>query len=404
MTVDVQTEYPILRPVSRSNPQLVYEQMRERDSIYCAESDHGGHRVWFFLSYSDVVRVLKDERFTKDVGSLPEEHRRKYGAADSDPTGGCLSRHLLNLDPPDHTRLRSLVHHAFTRRKVETMIQRIERIADGLLDQIAEDGGDLLDEFAYPLPIMVIAELLGVDARDGDQFREWTRAILYGATREESGGAMVEFTQYVNQLIDDRYAEDRGDVLSVLVRAEERGDRLSRSELLSMCFLLLVAGYETAANLIGNGMLALFQHPAQMERLRNEPRLMGSAVEEILRWNGPIETLSERWASEDVQMGEVTIPLGDVIRPSLLAANRDPRVFEKPNVFDITRDPNPHIAFGRGIHHCIGAPLARIEGAIAIRKLLARFPKLQLDTPVDRLEWNPSLLIHGMRSLPVRYR
>lgn len=404
MTVDVLNRYPILDPASRSNPHEVYEQMRECAPIWCAQSHHGGHRVWFFVNYADVVTVLRDQRFIKEVSRLPEEHRRKYMPDGVDPVGGPLNQHLLNLDPPRHTRMRSLVRKAFTRRRMENVIPRIGQIVDELLDTVTSDAGDLLDDFAFPLPITVIAELLGVEAERRDDFREWTRAILFGPICERVGEARIEFVRYINERIDERYKEDKDDVLSALVRVEENGERLSREELMSMSFLLLVAGYETTVNLIGNGTLALLQHPDQMRMLQDRPSLIGSAVEEMLRWNGPIETPSERWASEDVDIGGVVIRQGDVVRPSLLGANRDPTVFDEPNVLDITRDPNPHIAFGRGSHYCMGAPLARAEAAIAITALLRRFPNLQLNARVDQLEWKPSLLIHGMKAMPVRYR
>ena len=207
----------------------------------------------------------------------------------------------------------------------------------------------------------------------------------------------------MNEKIEERETEDRGDILSALVQAKDDGDSLTHIELLSMCFLLLVAGHETTVNLIGNGMLALMQHPDQFQKLKNDFSLINSAVEEMLRWNGPVETPTWRYASEDVEISGVVITQGDVVLPSLLAANRDPKVFENPNVFDIMRTVNPHIAFGHGIHYCIGAPLARMEGTIAIQKLIERFPNIRLNTSIEHLEWNHSLLIHGMQALPVHY-
>jgi len=212
---------------------------------------------------------------------------------------------------------------------------------------------------------------------------------------------VMEFMMYMHNMIDERRETPRDDVLSALVNAEEAGDKLDRQELLSMIFLLLVAGHETTVNLIGNGTLALMQNPDQMQKLRANPQLIGSAVEEMLRYNGPVETPTTRWAFEDVVINGVTIPKGDLVMPSLLGANRDPAVFENPNTFDITRDPNRHIAFGSGIHFCLGAPLARMEGAIAINTLLGSVAHIELACPVDSLEWNDQLLLHGMKALPV---
>jgi cytochrome P450 len=406
MTTDTRT-YPILSKEARANPQALYDQMREHDPIYGAIGPMTGNTFWIFTRYEDAIAVLKDQRFVKDARkNLPPEHARKYIAPGDDGTSiwEAINRHMLNLDPPDHTRLRAIVHKAFTPKAVRDLEPRIQAIADDLLDKMAQKSeSDLIDDFAYPLPITVIAEMLGIHPEKRDKFREWTRVLLFGASEEMGMAAIMEFVQYINELIEVRRERDTGDILSALVRVEEAGDKLDHMELLSMVFLLLVAGHETTVNLIANGTLALLQHPDQLEKLKNNPALIRSAVEEMLRWNGPVETPTWRVASEDVVVNGVTIPVGDVVLPSLLAANRDPSIFENPNTFDITRDPNPHIAFGHGIHYCVGAPLARMEGAIAMNALLARFPNLRLNTTVDKLEWNESLLIHGMKSLPVTY-
>jgi cytochrome P450 len=405
MTTETRT-YPIFEQASRANPQAVYEQMRQYDPIYPAVGPVSGNTFWFFTNYEDVVAVLKDQRFVKDVRkNLPKEHaRRYYGDDDGTSIWEAINRHMLNLDAPDHTRLRAIVHKAFTPKRVRDLEPRIEAIAAELLDNMAErNEGNLIEDFAYPLPITVIAEMLGVHAEKRDKFREWTHVLLFGASEQAGLAAVMEFVQYVNELIEERRKHDTGDILSALVQAEEGGDTLDHMELLSMVFLLLVAGHETTVNLIANGTLALMQHPDQLEKLKHSPALIRTAVEEMLRWNGPVETPTWRFASQDIVVNGVTIPTGDVVLPSLLAANRDPRVFENPNTFDITRDPNPHVAFGHGVHYCVGAPLARLEGTIAINALLVRFPNIRLNTTVDKLQWNESLLIHGMKSLPIAY-
>lgn len=404
MTTDVNI-YPIMSREARSNPQAIYEEMRQNDPIWRGVGSHTGNGFWFFTRYEDVVNVLKDQRFVKNARkNLPESIVTRYMPMEEDPVWTAINHHLLNLDAPDHTRLRSLVHKAFTPSRVRDLEPRIEEIAVELLDAMeGKTEGDLLDEFAFPLPITVIAEMIGVEKERRDDFRRWTQALLFGTSEEEGRIAVMELVQYTNSLIEERRETDTGDILSALVRLKEDGDSLSHMELISMVFLLLVAGHETTVNLIGNGMLALMQHPEQFKQLKNDRSLMKTAVEEMLRYNGPVETTTWRYASEDIDVAGVTIPMGDVVLPSLLAANRDPDVFENPNTFDITRDPNPHIAFGHGIHYCLGAPLARMEGIIAINHLLDRIPDIQLNTDIDSLEWNASLLLHGMKSLPVKW-
>jgi cytochrome P450 PksS len=390
---------------ARSNPQAIYARMREEQPIFPTQGPVSGARIWFFTRYDDVVNVLKDQRFIKDIRkNLAPELARPFLPEDSNPMFEAIERHLLNLDAPDHTRLRQLVHHAFTPRRVRDLEPRIAAIAEDLLQKMAtKSSGDLIEDYAFPLPITVIAEMLGVHADKREKFREWTRALLFGASEEAALISVMEFVQYINELIDERRERDTDDILSALVRIEENGDRLDHTELLSMVFVLLVAGHETTVNLIANGMLLLFQHPQQMALLKSNPDLMGSALEEMLRYNGPVETPTQRWASQDIEISGVTIAAGDMVLPSLLAANRDPDVFANPDTFDIQRDPNPHVAFGQGVHYCLGAPLARLEGTIAIQALLNRFPEIRLNTSVDRLEWGESILIHGMKALPVAW-
>ena len=397
--------YPIWNSKTRANPQALYAQMRAEDPVHAAIGPMTGRTFWFFTYYDDCVFVLKDSRFGKDwQKNLPPEILDAH-SFEGDNAFDAVNNHMLNMDPPDHTRLRSLVHKAFTPRMIQDLRPRIETIASDLLDNIGtRDEGDLLEDFGFPLPITVIAELLGVPVSDQDKFKAWTQALLFGMSQENAMTAVLEFTMYMHELIDKRSAEPQDDLISGLVAVEEAGEKLNREELLSMIFLLLVAGHETTVNLIGNGTLALLQHPDQMDKLQAHPHLVKSAVEEMLRYNGPVETPTMRWAFEDVEIGGKVIKVGDIVMPSLLAANRDPAQFTDPDTFDITREPNKHIAFGSGIHYCLGAPLARMEGQIAINALLQHFSDLQLNAAVDDLQWNDNLLIHGMKALPVRYR
>ena len=397
--------FPIFDAATRANPQAVYEEMRLESPIYRGIGPMTGNAFWFFTEYDDVQWALKEPRFIKDGRNrLPEPFRTRYFGGE-EGAFAMINRHLLDLDPPDHTRLRNIVHKAFTPKAIQELLPRIETIADDLLQAMAHKSeADLIDDFAFPLPITVIAEMLGIGVENQAKFREWTTVLLHGASEETTQISLMEFLQFVNELIDARQEEPRNDILSGLIRAETDGSTMDRMELISMIFLLLVAGHETTVNLIGNGTLALLQYPDQMALLQQNPSLINSAVEEMLRFNGPVETPTYRFAVEDVVYKGNVIQTGDILLPSLLGANRDPNVFKNPNTFDITRNPNPHVAFGFGIHFCLGAPLARMEGTVAIQKLVAAFPKLRLNTDVSQLQWNNSLLIHGMKSLSVGLR
>lgn len=399
--------FDIFSTRARANPQAMYEQMRQFEPVYRAVGPQTGNNFWFLTRYDDCVAFLKDDkRFGKEIEKhLTPEQIAPWRQGGEDPAFQVINRHLLNIDAPDHTRLRGLVHKAFTPRMMENLRGRVQQIADDLLDKMeaGDHQTDLIATYGFPLPITVIAELLGVPVADQDKFREWTKILLFIPDYEENRRAVLEFTMYMHAMIDARHEHPQDDLISALVAAEEQGDRLDRMELLSMIFLLLVAGHETTVNLIGNGTLALLQHPDQLQKLKNDPTLIRSAVEEMLRYNGPVETTTWRHALEDVEMGGRVIEAGDVVMAALLGANRDPAHFENPNTFNITREPNRHIAFGSGIHYCLGAPLARIEGAIAINTLIRRFPNLQLNINPDELEWNASILLHGMKAMPVSF-
>jgi cytochrome P450 len=397
--------FGIFTSAARANPQAVYRQMREQDPVHLALGPVTGNNFWFVTRYEDCITALKDQRLGKEFRKKlpPEMVAARFGQ--SEPVFEMMNRNMLFVDPPDHTRLRGLVHKAFTPRMIENLRPRIQQIADDLLDEMENTREtDLISAFAYPLPITVIAELLGIPTADRDRFRHWTRVLLFGQSMEEINLAGLEFVMYFHQMFDDRRVHPKEDLISGLVAVEEGGEKLEGEELMSMVFLLLVAGHETTVNLIGNGTLALIQHRDQFDKLRAEPELIRNAVEEMLRYNGPIEAATNRWAFEDIEIGGKTIPMGDMVLPALCAANRDPAVFHEPDKFDITRaEAYKHIGFGNGIHYCLGAPLARLEGAIAINALVQRFPQLDLAAPVETLEWSESLLLHGMRQMPVRY-
>jgi cytochrome P450 len=302
--------------------------------------------------------------------------------------------------------LRALVSKAFTIKRVNALRPRIQAIADELLDRVQAQGQmDLIDDYAFPLPVTVIAELLGVPAADQDKFRMWSNALIETQRTVEEQEAfqqhMMAFIYYVGQLFAERREHPQDDLITALIQAEEAGERLSHEELFSMVLILLVAGHETTVNLIGNGVLALMKHPEQMRLLQNDWGLMDTAVSEILRYDGPAERATTRWAAKDTVFCGQQIKRKDPIIVILGAANHDPTMFSEPESFDILRDSSNSLAFGYGIHYCVGAPLARLEGEIAIRTLLQRLPDIHLARPETELEWRASTILRGLKHMPV---
>ena len=394
-------------PAFKADPYPTYARLRSSAPVYRAALPDG-RGVWLITRYEDVLAVLKDQRFVKDWrGALTPEQLAQVPPIPE--VMKPLSQNMLDTDPPDHERLRALVSKAFTPRLIERLRPRVQAISDGLLDAVQDRGEmDLIDDYAFPLPITVIAELLGVPAEDRNNFREWSDAAVSGNASQEYMEEiliphMQDFTDYLRALFEEKRANPGDDLVSALVRAEEAGDRLSEDELLGMVFLLLVAGHETTVNLIGNGVLALLQHPDQLRKLKEDPSLIKPAVEELLRYDGPVETSTERFAREDVEIGGQVIPRGEMVLVVLAAADHDPEHFSDPDELDITRTDNRHLAFGKGIHHCLGAPLARMEGQIAISTLLRRMPNLRLEGSPESLSWRPGMILRGLRGLPVEF-
>jgi cytochrome P450 len=387
------------------DPLGVFARMREESPVTSVITPEG-QRAWLITRYEDVRRALADPRLSKDWRKL-----RSPGFV-PDPSVGFLMAHMLNADPPDHTRLRRLVQKAFTPGRVAGLRPRIEAITASLLDAMATardadpagDGVvDLITEFAFPLPMTVICELLGIPDGDREEFKTWSQVILSStATFDEyraAGGAMYG---YFTKLLADKRAAPADDLLSALITARDSGDSLDEPELLAMIFLLLVAGHETTVNLIATGTLALLTHPSEFSRLRSDPSLLPGAVEELLRFANPLNHATDRYAPESFEVGGVTIPAGEPVLVVTSSANRDPARFPDPDRLDVGRDASGHVAFGHGIHYCVGAPLARLEGEIAFGALLARFPGLSLAVEPAALRWRPSSLIHGLETLPVR--
>jgi pimeloyl-[acyl-carrier protein] synthase len=382
-----------------ADPYPTYHRLRAEDPVH--RSPLG---FWVLTRYDDVVAALRDPRLGK--AGIEAMVAARYGSAA--PVTG-LS--MLVRDPPDHTRLRGLVNTAFTPRVVDRLRPHIQQIVDDLLARVeGAHGMDLIADFAYPLPVIVICEMLGVPVEDREDFKAWGLAIARSLdaillppdsdVAQRGASARRALGQYFRGLIAERRGAPRDDLLSSLIAAEAAGDKLSEDELLATCILLLIAGHETTVNLIGNGTLALLRHPAELRRLRDDPSLIQSAVEELLRYDGPVQR-STRILHEDVSFQGTTIPKGDMVLTFIGAADRDPAQFPEPDRLDLARRDNRHIAFGWGIHFCLGAPLARLEGQIAIGTLVRRLPRLALAT--DRPEFRESVTLRGLQSLPVSY-
>ncbi|MGH9419398.1 MAG: cytochrome P450 family protein [Thermoanaerobaculia bacterium] len=385
----------------RADPFPFYARLRRESPVH--EVTLAGRRVWLVTRYNDVLALLKDERFVKSPAGVitPDKtYREPWMPAMFRP----LSRNMLDLDPPDHTRLRSIVQKGFTPRFVELLRGRVEAIADELLVAMRQRRRmDVIADFALPLPTIVIAEMLGVPAGQQHRFHRWSQAIVAANWSKWSMvravPAVFAFIRYIRRLIALKRQHPADDLITALVGARESEDRLSDDELLSMIFLLLIAGHETTVNLIGNGTLALLQHPAEMQRLRDDTSIVGPAIEELLRFGSPLETATERYAREALTFAGAALPAGALVYAVLASANRDEAVFPDPDRLDLARDPNRHLSFGLGIHYCLGAPLARMEGQIAIPALLRAFPEMRLTNAP--LRWRRGMVLRGLEALPV---
>jgi cytochrome P450 len=362
-----------------------------------------GDPAWVVPRYDDVRQLLADPRL-----SLSWRKGRRGGYTGW-PLTRALARMLLNVDPPDHTRLRRLVSRAFTPRRVETLRMNIQARADQLLDEMSPNGGaDLIESYAAPLPVSVICDLLGVPVGDSADFRSWANALVTPSdagltTSTHAQHAVASLEGYIATLIAAKRDDPGDDLLSDLIAVRDHDDALTEHELMSMAFLVLLAGYETTVHLIGNSVLALLQHPDQLTALRNDPHLLRSGVEELLRYAGPGAVAIRRFAAEDIELGDVTISTGDLVLLLVGSANRDPGCVPDPDRLDLTRADVPHLALGHGIHYCLGAGLARLEAELAIGTLVRRFPQLALAAPATELVWRSSFRIRGLKALPVNY-
>lgn len=388
-------------PRFRANPFPFYARLRAEAPVYRATLALLGfrRRVWLVSRYDDALTVLKDERFSNEWSAKLPWLRHFVGP---------VTRNLTNLDPPDHTRLRTLVHKAFTPRLIEQLRGRIQSVCDELLDAAAANGRmDLVRGYAMPLPLTVITDLLGIPPPDRLRFHSWSNSLI--AAFAGIGDALRAFANvwpfrsYLRKLFAQRRVRPHDDLVTALVQAEEAGDKLNEEELQAMVGMLLFAGHETTVNLIGSGTLALIQHPQQRDRLQQNPALAESAVEELLRYTSPADFSTPRVTREEVRIGNVAIPQGEMVLAVLGSANHDEIQFPDPETLDLARAPNRHLALGLGTHFCLGAPLARLEGQISLTTLFRRFPNLRLAGAPESLRWRKGLFLRGLEELPVAF-
>ncbi|HEX9724034.1 MAG TPA: cytochrome P450 [Vicinamibacteria bacterium] len=393
-------------PEVRANPYPLYHRIRSHEPVHWDEP----MGFWTLTGYADIVSTLRDKRIRKGQGIAAAKERVPEEAKESaQSVFDTFSKTIVYSDPPSHTRMRGLVNKAFTPRMVMRMESHIKEIVERLLDAVQQKGRmDLIADLAYPLPFTVIMEMLGLPGEDRQRFKKWSDdfAAVLGMVRHRpekfhaARGSIGEVTEYICGMRQSLVAEPKDDLLSALATAAEAGDRLTNEELVANALMLLAAGHETTTKLISNGLLALMRHPEQMKKLRDEPALMASAIDELLRYDSPVQIVW-RYADEDMEIGGKPVQRGKFLNLVIGAANRDPARFSEPDRLDITRADNDHLAFGGGIHFCPGAALARLEGQIAIGAILRRMPNLRLET--ETLEWQESPTFRGAVSFPVSF-
>ncbi|MFD0066421.1 cytochrome P450 [Streptomyces sp. NPDC056690] len=393
-----------------SDPYPAYAWLREHAPVHRTKLP-SGVEAWLVTRYADARQALADSRLSKNPEHHAEDAQGKSKTGIPGERSANLMTHLLNIDPPDHTRLRRLVSKAFTPRRVAAFAPRVQELADDLIDRFAPRGeADLIHDFAFPLPIYAICDLLGVPREDQDDFRDWAGMMIRhgGGPRGGVARSVKKIRGYLAELIHRKRNDPGDDLISDLIRASDHGEHLTENEAAAMCFVLLFAGFETTINLIGNGVYALLGNPEQRARLqesieRGERELLDTGIEELLRYDGPVELATWRFATEPLTIGGQQIATGDPVLVVLAAADRDPARFHEPDTLDLSRRDNQHLGYGHGIHYCLGAPLARLEGTVAIETLLRRLPDLTLAVDRADLRWRGGLIMRGLRTLPVEF-
>ncbi|MFD0511862.1 cytochrome P450 [Streptomyces aureus] len=393
-----------------TDPYPAYAWLRENAPVHRTKLP-SGVEAWLVTRYADARQALADSRLSKNPEHHAEDAQGKSKTGIPGERSANLMTHLLNIDPPDHTRLRRLVSKAFTPRRVAAFAPRVQELADDLIDRFAPQGeADLIHDFAFPLPIYAICDLLGVPREDQDDFRDWAGMMIRhgGGPRGGVARSVKKIRGYLAELIHRKRNDPGDDLISDLIRASDHGEHLTENEAAAMCFVLLFAGFETTINLIGNGVYALLGNPEQRTRLqesieRGERELLDTGIEELLRYDGPVELATWRFATEPLTVGGQHIATGDPVLVVLAAADRDPARFREPDTLDLSRRDNQHLGYGHGIHYCPGAPLARLEGTTAIETLLRRLPDLELAVDPADLRWRGGLIMRGLRTLPVEF-
>lgn len=387
-----------------ADPYRYFGELRAKDPVHWNERWGG----WILTRYDDIVKIYKDPRVSSDRVSYLSKKLCPAERETLAPSLSILSDWIVFVDPPKHTRLRQLVSKAFGLRRIAELRPRVERLVDTLLEPIVGAGDfDLIADFAYPLPVTVIAELIGVPHEDNDLLNRWSKEIALVIVsaldvddrHSRSQQALLEFSDYLREFLERRRIEPGDDVISTLIAAKEDGVQLSDEEIIATCSMILFAGHETTTNLIANGVLALLRNPDQLTKLNHDPSLIPSAVEECLRYDCPAKAIT-RIAGEELEVGGKRIEKGQRMLLVQGAGNRDPDVFPDPDRFDITRDPNPHLAFARGPHFCLGAPLARLEMEVVLERLFRRLPTLRITT--EEVKWQPVIITRSLDSLPLR--
>ncbi|EOO70027.1 cytochrome P450 [Bacillus cereus VD021] len=399
-------ETQLSSPIFKQEAYDIYEELRAFHPVYPLSSGEQS-QSWLITRYEDAISLLKDAKLMKNIENV-FSNKEEVDVPISLENRELLRNHMLNSDPPDHSRLRSLAQKAFTPQMVLQLEGRIQHIADTLLSKVEHNQSiNLVSDYAFPLPIMVISKMLGVPLEDQHKFRVWSQAII--ATphtledMQKNNQKLGEFAEYIQHLVHKKRTNPADDLISALIKAESEGTKLNASELYSTITLLIVAGHETTVNLITNMTLALLEHPIQLQKLRQSPDLINLAIEEALRFYSPVELTTLRWTAEPFTLHGQNIQPKDRIIISLASANRDGKTFPNADVFDITRKNNRHIAFGHGSHFCLGAPLARLEAKIAISTLLLRMPTMQLQGDKEQVRWKENYLMRSLEELPLKF-